>query len=190
MGAAGATGATGPVGATGAVGPAGATGDTGPAGAVGATGATGGTGPTGPTGPTGTNVTDTSAYAANTSGGIVLVVLAGTLVSLPNNQILPTGVTVDGANEVFTINTAGRYRLSYHVNLTGSLLMGTRLVINGVANVPSTIVPALSLSNFSNEILLNVTAGTTVSLELFGLSGTAVLLGSAAGASLMMIRLS
>jgi hypothetical protein len=68
--------------------------------------------------------------------------------------------------------------------------MGTRLLINGSAYIPSAITPVLSLSNFSNEILIDIAAGDTVGLQLFGLAGLATLLGGAAGASLMIVRLS
>lgn len=135
-------------------------------------------------------MTATTAFAANTSGSSISVVAAGTPVPLPNNQILPPDITVDGTNTVFTINTTGRYRISYHVNTTAVLALSTRLIINGSPNTASTIAPLLSLSNFSNEILIDLTAGATVTLQLFGLLGTAILLGSAAGASLMIVRLS
>ena len=160
---------------------------TGPTGAVGATGATGATGPTGPTG---VNVTATSGFAANTSGTVLSVVLGGVLVPLPDSQVLPSGITANAANTVFTVNTAGRYRLSYEVNTVAALASGTALVINGSANTASTIAPLVSLSHFSNEILLDLAAGTTVSLRMFGIVSAATLLPGAAGASLMITRLS
>lgn len=193
VGAAGATGATGSTGGIGPTGPTGATGVAGPTGATGvtgSTGSTGATGPTGATGATGTNVTATSSYADNTSGTAISVVVAGTPVPLPNDQLLPGDITVDGSNTIFTVNTAGRYRLSYHVNTTATLAMGTRLIINGAASVPTTLSPALSLSNYSCETMLDLTAGTTVTLQLFGLVATATLLTGASGASLMITRLS
>jgi hypothetical protein len=112
------------------------------------------------------------------------------LVPLPSNQVLPGDITVNGTNDTFTLATAGRYRISYNVNTTAALLMGSRILINGTAVTQSTITPVLSLSSFSSEILIDITAGDTVSLQLFGLAGAAVLLGSSAGASLMIIRLS
>jgi hypothetical protein len=117
-------------------------------------------------------------------------VVGGTLVPLPNSQVLPADITVNGANTIFTIATAGRYRLSYHANTTAALLMGTRLMINGIANTASTVLPVIGLSNFSNEILLDITANTTVSLQFFNLAGAAILLSGSVGASLMMMRLS
>lgn len=195
-GAAGVTGPTGPTGATGATGvtgptgPTGATGVTGPTGPTGPTGATGTTGPTGPTGSTGVNVTATSAFAANTSGAELSVVPAGVPVSLPNSQLLSPDITVNAANTVFTVNTSGRYQLSYSVNTTAALASGTRLLINGAANTASTIAPLVSLSHFSNELLLDLTAGTTVSLQMFGIASAATLLPGSAGASLSITRLS
>ena len=195
-GADGPTGATGPAGATGPIGPTGATGVTGPTGATGATGATGPIGPTGaagvtgPTGPTGINVTATSGFAANTDGTVLSVVLGGVLVPLPDSQVLPADITVNAANTVFTVNTAGRYRLSYEVNTAAALASGTTLVIYGSANTASSIAPLVSLSHFSNEIMLDLAAGTTVSLRMFGIVSTATLLPGSAGASLMITRLS
>jgi hypothetical protein len=113
-------------------------------------------------------VTASSAFAANTTGGVILVVLAGTLVPLPSAQNIGTGITINAANDTFTIAQAGRYYLTYQVNLTATLLLGSRLLIN---------------------VILTIAAGTTVSLQLFGLLGAATLLGGSAGAAVTIIRL-
>jgi hypothetical protein len=200
-GAAGATGATGSAGVIGAEGPlgptgaAGATGATGPDGDIGPAGDIGETGETGATGATGTaapNLTATAGFAANTAGSLITVLVAGTNIAFPSVQLLSPDITVNGANTVFTINTFGRYRISYHINTTASLLLGSRLVINSSPNTASTITPIISLSNFSNEIEINLGSGATVSLQMFAplLVGAATLLNNAAGASLMIIRLS
>ena len=184
-GVTGATGATGPIGpfegATGATGP---TGPTGPAGL-------GLTGPTGATGALGPNPTLTAGFAANTSNtSFLLTPLNPTaLIPLPNAQLL-NGITANSANTTFTIATPGQYRLSYHINTTVALLLSSRLVLNGSPNLASTVAPVVSLSNFTSEITVDILAPTAVSLQLFGLLGTAVLLPNSAGASLMIIRLS
>ena len=190
-GPAGATGVTGATGATGADGAVGATGATGPTGADGAAGPTGPTGATGLTGPTGaTGPALSSAFAANTQGSSVLVALGGTPIALPNAQLLSPDITVNAGNTVFTVVTPGTYQISYHVNTTAALLMGTRLVINGTNSVPSTINPALSISNFENQIKVTLSANSTISLQLFtSIVGTAVLVSGGAGASLTIIRL-
>ena len=156
----------------------------------GATGATGATGVTGPTGPTGVNVTATSAFAANTSGAALVIILAGVLVPLPDSQLLSPDITVNAGNTVFTVQTAGRYQISYDINTTVALASGTRLLINGAANTASTVAPLVSLSHFANEILLDLAAGDTISLQMFGIASTATLLPGSAGASLTVVRLS
>ncbi len=190
-GAAGPTGADGAAGATGATGPTGADGAAGLAGIAGAAGAAGATGATGLTGPTGaTGPALSSAFAANTQGSSVLVALGGTPIALPNAQLLSPDITVNAGNTVFTVATPGTYQISYHVNTTAALLMGTRLVINGTNSVPSTINPALSVSNFENQIKVTLPANSTISLQLFtSIVGTAVLVSGGAGASLTIVRL-
>lgn len=217
-GAAGPTGTTGPTGAQGPIGPTGATGAVGPAGAVGPTGAigatgsagangvvgvagitgaagaagaTGPTGASGPTGATGPNLTSTAGFAANTQGSSVLVALGGSPIPLPNAQVLSPDITANTGNTVFTVATAGTYQISYHVNTTVALLMGTRLVINGVNSIPSTINPVVSTSNFENQIKVTLPANSTITLQLFTtIAGTAILVSGGAGASLTIIRLS
>ena len=199
-GAAGPTGATGPTGpdgaegAAGAAGPdgaAGTTGATGPTGAAGAAGATGATGPTGPTGSAGPNPTAAAGFAANTQGTSILVPLGGTPIPLPDDQLLSPGITANAGNTTFTVAAAGTYQISYHVNTTMALLMGTRLVINGVNNVPSTVAPAAAATSFENKIKVVLPANSTITLQMYpiALAGTAILVGSGAGASLTIIRL-
>ncbi|OOM82498.1 collagen triple helix repeat [Clostridium puniceum] len=189
IGPSGVIGATGESGFSGATGAIGITGSNGSIGATGVTGNIGFTGSSGSTGPLGPNPTAISAFAANTTGSSITVILAGTLIALPNAQVTSSNITINGANTVFTINTAGLYRISYIINTTAALLLGSRLIINGSPNTASTIAVGLSTSNFRNEININLGAGSTVSLQLFGLLGTAVLLNSSAGASLMIVRI-
>ena len=69
--------------------------------------------------------------------------------------------------------------------------MGSRLMINGSANTASTINPLITLSNYSNEIEIDLGVGATISLQMFAaILGFATLLNNAVGASLMIIRLS
>lgn len=187
----GPTGPEGPQGAIGPIGPAGAqgpAGDTGPEGLEGPTGPTGPAGAMGAVGPAGTNTTATSAYAY-ASDTILTATLAGVPVSLPNGQILPSGISVNPANTLFTVATAGRYRISYTVNTTVAIFLSTQIALNGVVNPASIIDPVLGLSNYSNEILVDLAAGTTVQLQLVGASIN-LTLTSGAGATLMITRLS
>ena len=175
-----------------APGPAGPTGPTGPTGpAEGAAGPTGATGPTGPTGSAGPNPTAAAGFAANTQGSSVLVSLGGSPIPLPDDQLLSPGITANAGNTTFTVASAGTYQISYHVNTTLALLMGTRLVINGVNNVPSTIAPVAATTSFENQIKVALPANSTITLQMYpiALAGTAILVGSGAGASLTIIRL-
>ncbi|WP_423230222.1 BclA C-terminal domain-containing protein [Bacillus velezensis] len=186
----GATGVTGPTGITGATGGTGPTGSTGATGVTGPTGSTGATGGTGPTGITGTSLTATSGYASNTGGGVVAVIVGGTTISLPNEQNLSADITVNAANTVFTVAPAGRYYISYHINLTAGLLVSSRILINGTPPASSIIAPVASLANFNNSFIVTLPAGSTIQLQLFGLLGAATLLGGSVGAALNIIRLS
>ena len=160
-------------------------------GPAGPTGPTGATGPTGPTGSAGPNPTAAAGFAANTQGSSVLVSLGGSPIPLPNDQLLSPGITANAGNTTFTVAAAGTYQISYHVNTTLALLMGTRLVINGVNNVPSTIAPVAATTSFENKIKVALPANSTVTLQMYpiALAGTAILVGSGAGASLTIIRL-
>ncbi|WP_375005268.1 collagen-like protein [Bacillus velezensis] len=186
----GATGGTGPTGITGATGGTGPTGITGATGGIGPIGITGATGGTGPTGITGTSLTATSGYASNTGGGVVAVINGGTAIPLPNEQNLSADITANAANTVFTVAPAGRYYISYHINLTAGLLVSSRILINGTPPASSIIAPVASLANFNNSFIVTLPAGSTIQLQLFGLLGAATLLGGSVGAALNIIRLS
>ncbi|WP_045925684.1 BclA C-terminal domain-containing protein [Bacillus siamensis] len=160
------------------------------AGPTGPTGGTGITGATGAAGVTGTSLTATSAFASNTDGGVVAVVIGGTAISLPNDQNLSADITANAANTVFTVAPAGRYYISYQINLAAGLLVSSRVLINGTPPASSIIAPAVSLANFNNSFIVNLSAGSTIQLQLFGLLGAAALLGGSAGAALNIIRLS
>ena len=181
--------AEGPTGPAGPTGPDGAAGPMGPTGATGAVGAMGATGPAGPTGATSPGLT--AAFAVNTQGSPIAVSSGGTPIPLPNEQVLPSGVTANSGNTVFTVAEAGTYQISYHVNTTLALPMGTRLMINGVDNIASTIAPKIATSRFENQITVYLPANSTISLQMYPmtLAGDAVLAGGGAGASLTIIRL-
>ncbi|MFT3655005.1 hypothetical protein DALLNEIH_01425 [Bacillus sp. B01(2024)] len=189
-GATGVSGPTGITGAAGAIGPPGGTGTTGATGVAGPTGPTGITGATGAAGVTGTSLTATSGFASNTGGGVVAVVIGGTAISLPNDQNLSADITANAANTVFTVAPAGRYYISYQINLAAGQLVSSRVLINGTPPASSIIAPAVSLANFNNSFIVNLSAGSTIQLQLFGLLGEAALLGGSAGAALNIIRLS
>ena len=186
----GITGATGPTGPTGITGATGPTGPTGITGATGPTGSTGATGATGPTGPTGVSVTATYAFANNTSGGAISVLLGGTNVPLPNNQNIGPGITVSGGNTVFTVASAGNYYISYTINITASLLVSSRITVNGSPLAGTINSPLVATTSFSATIITTLAAGDAISLQLFGILAVATLSTTTPGAVLTIIRLS
>lgn len=190
-------GPTGPMGAVGPTGPEGLPGPVGAAGAVGPAGPVGEAGETGILGPIGAPASTpppsaTAGFAANTEGSLITVFVAGTDISFPNIQLLSSDITLTSDDTLFTVNTSGVYRISYHVNTTAAVLLGTRLVINN-GNMPqATIPPAIALSQFYNEIEVSLEAGAKIRLQMYAplLVGAATLLGNSLGASMMIIRLS
>jgi hypothetical protein len=191
VGPAGPIGAVGPTGPEGLPGPVGAAGAIGPAGPAGDAGEAGITGPVGAPAPT-PPPSATAGFATNTAGSLITVLVAGTNISFPSVQLLSPDITLTSDNTLFTVNTGGVYRISYHVNTTAAVLLGTRLVIND-GNIPqSTVPPAIALSQFYNEIEVSLAAGSEIRLQMYAplLVGAATLLGNSLGASMMIMRLS
>lgn len=129
-----------------------------------------------------------SGFAANTAGAVIPVVLGGTDVPLPSSQNLGTGITPDGTNTIFTVAAAGRYRIAYGLNFSATFLVSSRLVINGTPNTASTVIPVTPMSTMSAEVIVTLTAGATITLELFGLLGAVTLLNNTQGAALTIQR--
>ncbi|ANP83452.1 hypothetical protein BAQ53_22125 [Bacillus sp. B25(2016b)] len=179
-----------PTGMTGTTGSTGATGVTGPTGDTGVTGATGETGPTGSTGTTGVSTTATYAFANNTSGSLISVLLSGTNIPLPNNQNIGPGITGSGGNTVFTVANAGNYYIAYTINLTAGLLVSSRITVNGSPLAGTINAPTVATGSFSATIIANLPAGAAISLQLFGLVAIATLSTATPGATLTIIRLS
>ena len=162
-------------------GPAGPTGPTGPTGPAG--------GPAGPAGPTGPIATATSAYAANTQGTSLPLTLDGLRMPLPDNRLLSPGITINDANDSFTVKEAGRYKISYAVHITEALFTGTYLMIESTSTNYEALPLRESWTSFAGEILLDLEAGDDVSLWVYGVS-TVTLLPQSVGAFVSMVRLS
>ena len=153
------------------------------------TGATGPKGPTGPAGATGPSLI--SAYAANTRGSKLQVSTGGTPIPLPDAQLLSPEITVSPDNTVFTVSKSGIYLITYHVNITAALKMGTRLMYNNMSVADSVIAPVASISSFECRILRTLHAGIPLSLQMYtDTIGGATLMGDGVGASLSLVRLS
>ena len=115
------------------------------------------------------------------------MVLGGTNVALPDNQVLD-GFTAAGGNTSFTVPATGTYLVSYSVSITAALLMSSRILLNGAPLSGSVVSPVAAANRFDNMQMVNLAAGDTLQLQLFGLLGAAVLQGGT-GASLNVVRL-
>lgn len=92
---------------------------------------------------------------------------------------------------MFTVSKSGIYLITYHVNITAALKMGTRLMYNNMSVADSVIAPVASISSFECRILRTLNAGVPLSLQMYtDTIGGATLMGNGVGASLSIIRLS
>lgn len=181
----GATGATGPIGpigptgATGATGPIGPQGPIGPAGPQGETGATGATGPIGPAGPAGPAGLSDAIFASSGAD----TVDAGAIIPLALVVATPdTSLSV--SDNAVNVTEDGTYLVSYFVG--GSVPTNefiTALYLNGAPITGETIVQSNSAGAASKTILLNLSAGDT--LSLYNTSATEATLS---GASITVLK--
>ena len=116
-----------------------------------------------------------SLYAGNNTGGPLVVLLGGTNVSFPSHQNVSPEFTVLPGSTSFIINSGGRYQLSYRLKLTAAILMSTRITVNGAPLPGSEISPVASLDTFSTTVIADLSAGSVVTLQVFGLLGVASL---------------
>ena len=99
--------------------------------------------------------------------------LGGTNIPLPNDQQL-NNVTVNGANDTFTVQQAGTYEIEYAIHLTAPMPMSTRITKNG-ASISTSEVATDPRDSFTKVFTVALAAGDTISLQLQGLLGTATL---------------
>ncbi len=123
------------------------------------------------------NTTDTPAsavipalYVANTSeiGGIA-VTLAGTDVPFPHAQILPAGFFINGANTIITVAEAGRYQITYHLNMAVTMGVSSQVMVNGSTLPGSLSVAGGSQTGLHSSVIVNLAAGSTISVQLGGM---------------------
>ncbi|GAK09755.1 collagen triple helix repeat domain protein [Geomicrobium sp. JCM 19038] len=100
-----------------------------------------------------------------------------------------SNVTVSGDNETFTVTETGSYLISYSLRYTVGLLLSSQITVNGTGVPQSAVEPTVALTEASADVIIPLAAGDTVTLQLFGLVGAAVLQGGQ-GAGLTIVRLS
>ncbi|NER44790.1 hypothetical protein G3M54_34220 [Bacillus megaterium NBRC 15308 = ATCC 14581] len=115
-------------------------------------------------------------------------------IPLPNNQNLD-GFIANGPNTIL------QYQLLVVTTLLTKLILqaalgvgaGSRILLNSTTPIPGSILsPVLSTSTFNNDVIVNLSAGNTISLQLFSsilLIATLLSAGGSVGAALTIIRL-
>jgi hypothetical protein len=111
-------------------------------------------------------------------------------VPLPDAQLLPTDIVVNGANDTFTVETAGTYLISYEILASAALLINASVLLNGTAIPASVEAPIISVSALNNQTLITLAAGDTLSLQVLSALPDTLTLASGNGASLLIMRVS
>ncbi|MBM7648418.1 hypothetical protein JOC78_001360 [Bacillus ectoiniformans] len=107
-----------------------------------------------------------------------MVTLGGSNVPLPDNKQL-NSVTVNPANDVFTVQQSGTYDLEYKVYLTTELFVSSKILLNGSLLPNSEFNPAAVPANYlTKKVTVNLAAGDSISLQLYGLLGVVTLVGN------------
>ena len=134
-------------------------------------------------------LTPTAALSTqNTAGTTLAVIVLGTAVPLANVGYI-NGFTDNAGLTQFTAQTTGVYRISFKLSVTASLLMSCGVYRNGTAISSLQDGGLVSVSDFSGDSIVTLTAGDTLSLMLYGLLGTAVL-SSGTGAYMIAQQIS
>ena len=183
-------GPMGPQGEPGPMGPQGEPGPTGPQGETGPMGPQGAPGPMGPQGADGISAMPVFMYAVNSSSSTVNIILGGTLVPLPDEQILEGGFDLchSEGDTTFIIPESGIYMISYNIGTATNTLMYTRILRNGVQLPGSLLSPLNPLGRYELTCFSYLNAQDTIALQLFGTKHT-VDLQEGTGAVLTLVKL-
>ncbi len=167
-------------GPTGPQGPAGAVGATGPQGPIGPTGATG---PVGPQGPTGITPNQNSSIY----NGATQTITSGTALTLPT-VLTNNGLTTDGSS--ITVAESGTYLVSYVVNeattATGTDNVG--IAVDSTINT-ATQTPLSTTDAVGGSYVLNLTAGSSITLVPTVAGATSIDATGGPSASLTVMRI-
>nr|WP_223869375.1 hypothetical protein [Paenibacillus sabuli] len=110
-------------------------------------------------------------------------------VPFPNAQNLSADITVNGASTLFTINTTGRYLITYVLYPTLSLLTTFQLRLNGTGVNGTQVSAAVGIGIVQNQVIINVTAGNTISVTATAaLAGSVTLAAGSTAATISMVR--
>ena len=125
--------------------------------------------------------------AQNTGGTELAVATTGTLVPLPNNQVLEN-FTVNAGNTTFTAEEAGVYLLTYTVNTVQQEDFISRILLNGAELADTVYDPATTDDRYNVTTLVTLVQGDTISLQLYDVTDT-ITLQNGVGASLTLVKI-
>ena len=145
------------------VGPMGPAGPQGPVGPVGPTGATGATGPQGPVGPVGPSPIEDLAIASLTNTAAATITDLGDYIPFNNTNTVQNATVTD--SDSITVTNGGTYYITYGLNdATATGDTGVSLYINNTENVNTTLNISDTVTSASGGIILNLSAGDSISL--------------------------
>jgi len=130
----------------------------------------------------------------NTAPGTITIPIIGGTETVTFNDTYPSlDVTYSPANSI-TINTTGIYEINYFLNATANAaVLTTYAVRNGGAVIPETEVSSLLSvgTNFiySGTTIVNLTAGSVLTMTVSALLGLTLTLADGTNASLIVKRL-
>lgn len=157
-------------------------------GETGPQGIQGETGPQGIRGDSAENYTTVHLSAIHTGGTSLTVPLGG--VAVPMQNTILNGFTVNATFDTFTADFGGVYLLMYNIKTSVDTTVKTRIMRNGTqlsGTIRSTSVPSTS---FSLSMLVRLTAGDQLQLQLYDLNNVVIGLQGGTGASMVLVRLS
>lgn len=138
-------------------------------------------------GDSGMNFAVTNMSAIHTGGITLDVVQDGVAIPLNGTRIL-NGFTTASPFTQFTVGESGIYYLTYNIKIVTAVTLRTRITVNGSPLSGSNKYTSVPDTNYALSILVPLSAGDAISLELYGYAGSVRIQGGT-GAALVLIRL-
>lgn len=126
-------------------------------------------------------------FASNANQSSSAPGTGGSLFAFPHSKKLK-GITVDANNTTFTVSTAGVYRIHYSLKAAVSSTIGTRLMLNGSPYIPSQIVAGWTHYAYNSTTIAELSAGSTIGLQIYAVDGTSTLSMPGNGGATMLIE--
>ncbi|GAA3399855.1 hypothetical protein GCM10020370_02000 [Paenibacillus hodogayensis] len=111
-------------------------------------------------------------------------------IPFPNAQNLSADITVNNPTaDTFTLNTAGRYLITYSVYPTLTLLTTFQLTRNGTGVPGTNINAAIGIGIVYNQVIININAGDLIRVQISAtLAATITLASGTTAATISLVR--